>query len=517
MAGLIWEPGTTYDDWLVLPGRIKKNVTVDNINLKTPLTKYNSPVKQELSADELPEDVFTINSPLLSASMQSVTGTEMAIELAKQGCLGVIFCSQPIRDEAEMVRRVKAYKAAFVVPDVFSPADSIEKVMTTAKEKGYSTFPITDNGKPNGRLVGLLTKNDYSEKHRHLKVCDRMIPMRRIRYARYETVGEDIRKANAILENSHHGSIPIVDKDGHLKFMVFKKDIREHRSYPLELVDSKKRYVVGAAINTHDYRKRVPALAEAGVDILFIDASQGYSDYQEAALKHIVKNFPGISVIGGNIATKEGFDFLVQSGAHGVKIGMGPGSICTTREKYRIGRPQATAVIEINQRRTEYLRETGIYVPIIADGGIVTNDHFFVALALGADSVMGGRFFARFHESLTEIDELKEEYQGRVYTALVKPYWGEGSERAKAWRRKRYHQAEESEGIEGHVPYAGYVKDNLPSAIRHIKTSMQKNGYPDIRDLHAHVRLQRESASSVKEGRPHDIFVGKLWTPYRSG
>ncbi|MBI4170585.1 MAG: IMP dehydrogenase [Candidatus Aenigmarchaeota archaeon] len=517
MAELIWKPGTTYDDWLVLPGRIKKDVTVDNISLKTPLTKYNSSDSQEVPAENLPEDVFVINSPLLSAPMQSVTGAEMAIELAKQGCLGVIFCSQPINKEAGIVRQVKGYKAAFVVPDVFSPETIIEEVIKAAEEKGYSTFPITDNGKPNGRIVGLLTKNDYSEKHRQLKACDRMIPMNRIIYARYEKVGEDIRKANAILENSHHGSIPIVDKHGHLKFMVFKKDIREHRSYPLELVDNQKRYVVGAAVNTYDYRKRVPALAEAGADILFVDASQGYSDYQEAALKHILKNFPGIPVIGGNVATKEGFDFLVQNGAHGVKIGMGPGSICTTREKYRIGRPQATAVIEINQRRHEYLAETGIYVPIIADGGIVTNDHFFIAFALGADSVMGGRFFARFHESPTETTELKETYEGRVYVASVKPYWGEGSERAKIWRRKRYDQAEESEGIEGYVPYAGYVKDNLPSAVRHIKTSMQKNGYFNIRDVHAHVRLQRESASTIKEGMPHDIFVERMWRPYRSG
>ncbi len=511
---LLHEPGTTYADWVLLPGRIRRNVTVDSIGLRAPLTKYSSGDKAELRISEIPEDVFTVNIPMLSAPMQAVTGPKMAIELAKLGGLGVIYCSQPIKNEAEMVRRVKGYKAGFVVPDVFGPDALIAEIDAHAKKKGYSTFPVTHNGKPDGRLLGLLTDKDYSMRHHAgVKVADRMIPLDKLTAPYENDIDGDLKRANEILEESHHGAIPIIDRSGRLKCVVFRKDIEQHRENPLELIDDKKRYKVGAAINTRDYRRRVPALLDAGADILVIDASQGFSDYQEETMRYMRKNFQDVPFIGGNVVTEEGFDFLVQNGAYGVKIGMGPGSICTTREKFRIGRAQATAVIKLDERRKDYQKETGIYMPLIADGGIVTNDNIWIAVALGADAVMCGRFFARFDESPTEVHELTEVRDGRTFTSSVKPYWGEGSERAKKWRNKRYGQAEETEGIEGWVPYEGTLAGAMPRITKSMRIAMQKSGHSNIYDLHNYSRLERESPSSVKEGRPHDVGHG-VWADY---
>ena len=505
---LIWEPGTTYKDWGLLPGRIKRNTNPDDVDLRTPITKYAAPAKKELDVDNLPDNVFVLNVPLLSAPMQSVTGHDMAIELAKTGGLGVIYCSQPVADEARMIAQAKKYKAGFVTPDVFSPRTPIAVIAQHSHEKGYSTFPITHNGKPDGKLLGLITRKDFSKKkHLHLTAKDRMVHLKDLVAPEEREIDGDLSRANDILEESHHGAIPIIDRGGHLKYMVFRKDIEQHRENPLELVDGKKRYKVGAAINTKDYRQRVPALIDAGADILFIDSSQGFSDYQEDAMRYLRRNFPDIPFIGGNVVTEEGFYFLVANGAWGVKIGMGPGSICTTREKFRVGRSQATAVIKIHEARMHYLEKEGIYVPLIPDGGIVTNDDIWVASALGGDAEMAGRFFARFDESPTERVELKEVRDGRTYTADVKPYWGEGSERAKRWRKKRYGQSEESEGVEGWAPYSGRLSDakGIPRVINSIRTALHKGGYSSIQDLHRNAVLEKESQSSRAEGRPHDI------------
>ena len=512
---IIWEPGTTFKDWLLLPGRLRRKVAVDSVDLRTPITSYCSETGQELTPDQLPEDVFVMNMPMLSAPMQSVTGSDMAIELAKTGGLGVIFCSQPIDEEARMVVDVKKYKAGFVTPDVFSPQTTIAEIATHTRKKGYSTFPITDDGKPDGVLIGLLTGKDYSEtRHMHLTAADRMKQLGELVASYEDEIGGDLAKANEILEDSHHGSMPIVSRDGRLKAMVFKRDIQHHLQNPLELVDSEKRYRVGAAINTHDYAERVPELVAAGADIIFIDSSQGFSDYQEGALRFLRETFSNIPVVGGNIVTEEGFDSLVNNGAHCIKIGMGPGSICTTREKYRMGRAQATAVIKLNERRQQYLKEKGVYVPIIADGGIVTNDDVWVALALGADAIMAGRVFARFDESPPKRTELRAIRDGMPYTADVKPYWGEGSERAQKWREKRYGQSNETEGIEGAVPYAGHLNESMPRIINSIRTAMQKGGFGNIYELHANAVLERESESSRTEGRPHDISGPGVWSNY---
>lgn len=469
-------------EYILLPSYIPRDRTIDKVDLSAPLVKFGRGEKSS----------FILNIPFLSAAMQSVTGPRMAIALAKRGGLGVIFCSQPIESEAEMIRAVKRYKAGFVIPDVFSPEHKISDVIMRIEEKGYSTFPITDNGKPNGKLVGLLTKNDFDkERHKDLKVKERMIPIKDM------VVGVDIdnlEEARKLLIDSHYGVLPIVDKNGYLQYLVFRRDVDAHIANPLELIDNKKRYKVGAAINTHDYEKRLPALVDAGVDILFIDSSHGLTDYQRDTLKFCLENFPSVPIIGGNVVTKEGFDFLVRHGAHGVKVGMGPGSICVTHEQIGVGRGQATAVSKVAEARDKYFKETGEYVPIISDGGVVIARDIIVALALGADSVMMGRFFAGCDESPTEVEHNK------------KPYWGEGSKKAQEWRGLRYGQTAFDEGVEGYVPYTGPVKAHVERAIAKIKDGIRKAGCSSIKELHEKAVLELVSEFSKKEGTVHDII-----------
>lgn len=503
MAGRIIESPSRalseYDiqEHILLPSHIPTDFTTDKVALVTSLIKNN------------PSDSpFRLNIPIVSAAMQAVTGPKMAIAMAKLGGIGVIFCSQLPEREAEMVKAVKDYKAGFVVPDTVSPDTKIEELIKLAEEKGYSTFPVVNNG----RLVGYITKNDYhKERHRHLSVRDRMIPFDldrekgKVVFAFEDEINGDLHKAREILIESHHGSLPIVDRSGALKFVVFKKDIDEHLENPLELVDAQKRYLVGAAINTRDYKERVPLLVKAGADVLFVDTSQGYTDFVAETLHFVTKEFPNIPVVAGNIVTKEGFLFLVNNGAHAVKVGMGPGSICITQEQIGVGRGQATAIHEVANARDEYFRETGIYVPIIADGGIVIAKDITVALALGADSVMAGRYVAGCDESLTEVRVITRIVDGKQQEFREKPYWGEGSAKAKNWQEKRYGHASFEEGIEGFVPCVGSLKTHLQQALAKIKDGMRKAGCRSIRELHEKAVLQVISDGSIKEGRVHDV------------
>ncbi len=476
---------------ILLPSHIPKDFTSDKVDLSTSLSG------------------IPLNIPLISAAMQAVTGTQMAIAMAKIGGLGVIFCSQPAENEAAMVRAVKEYKAGFVMPDTVTPDTSIEEIDKLAKEKGYSTFPVLENN----RLVGYMTKNDYhAERHRHLTVRDRMLPFSvdreksKIVFAFEDEVGGDLRRAHELLIESHHGSLPIVDRNGTLKCVVFKKDADEHMRNPAELLDAKKRYIVGAAINTHDYTARVPLLMDAGADILFIDTSQGHTDYVKETLQFIMDHY-SVPIVAGNIVTKEGFRFLAGSGASAVKVGMGPGSICITQEQIGVGRGQATTISEIAEARDEHFRKTGTYIPIIADGGIVIAKDITVALALGADAVMVGRYVAGCDESPSDIRIATRKVGGKLQEFKEKPYWGEGSSRAQQWREKRYGHANFDEGVEGFVPCTGSLKTHLHQALAKIKDGMRKAGCSNISELHEKAVLQVLSQGSIKEGRAHDVSV----------
>ncbi|MDD5581990.1 MAG: IMP dehydrogenase [Candidatus Marinimicrobia bacterium] len=489
---IIKEPSRTLMEYRLLPGYTTHETSIDNISLETCLAW--SPEG---------EWKMKLNIPIVSAAMQSVSGVEMGIELARLGGLAFIFCSQTVENEAAMIRDIKSYKAGFVDPFYVNPDMLIGEVFEISKSKGFNTFPVVD---VNHRLLGILTKNDYSGTHHaSLKVSERMIPRKDL------VVGVnilDIKEANAILRESHQSVLPIVNEENQLKFLVFRKDIRNHMNYPQELLDEQKRLLTGAAINTYDYEERVPALVEAGVDIVAVDSSDGFSFYQKNTLAWISKNYPSLPVIGGNIITKEGFRFLVDCGARAVKVGMGGGSICITQEQKGTGRGLATAIIEVVAERDRYYKETGRYIPVVADGGIVDSKDITIAIALGADYVMMGRYFARMEESPTE--------KIQIGSRIMKPYWGEGSARAREWKSSRYYQMKFAEGVEGFVQYAGKLRDNLPETLAKIKASMSSCGVKNIPEFHQKAELEVVSALSIREGKVHDIYMPEELAEYKS-
>lgn len=479
----------TLQEYILLPGRVRSDISVDTVDLSTHLV---TPTERELK----------LNIPVLTAAMQSVTGPRMATEIAKLGGSGVIYCSQPIEDEARMVREVKRVKAGFVVPQVLSPEDTIIHAVERMKETGYSKFPVTDDGTSNGRLVGLLTDNDFDpDVHASLSVNERMRKVGELDVAYDEDVGDDIKMANRRLREGHHSVLPIIYRDGRLKALVFRRDVTEHERNPFEFLDSEKRYVVGAAINTHDYEQRVRALINAGADFLVIDTSQGYSDWVEKTLKYLKHETPEVPVIGGNIVTREGFEFLVENGVRAVKIGMGSGSICITQEQIRVGRGQATAVIDVSKIRDEYFKDKGIYVPLCSDGGIITAGDIEVALALGADYVMVGGYVAGTEESNGQEDVIRKEVDGRPMEMRGKHYWGEGSRKAKEWSGNRYDHTRFEEGFETIIPYAGHLRERLQPALAQVRDGMRKSGSYNIRELHENAVLQVLSPLSITLSR----------------
>ena len=480
---IITEPSRTLMEFRLLPGLTTKESTLFNISLKTPLV---------YSKDE--NSKYFLNIPIVSAAMQSVSGVKMAIELAKVGGTAFIFCSQTVEQEAQMVRDIKKYKAGFVPPKTVLPDLPIKELFELTRTRSYNTFPVVDD---NHKLLGIITKNDYDVKpHGEMLVKDRMISRSDL------AVGvniDDIKEANTLLRETHQSVLPIVDENDKLLYLVFRKDIRNHLDNPNEVVDEHKRYLATAAINTHDHEQRVPALIEAGVDILAIDASDGHSEYQGTTLKWITKNYPDVPVIGGNIITGEGFDYLVENGARAVKVGMGGGSICITQEQKGTGRGLATSIMKVAEARDAYLKKTGEYIPLVADGGIVNSKDVVVALALGADYAMMGRYFARMDESPTEKVTLRNQ--------VMKPYWGEGSARAREWKALRYQQINFVEGVEGFVQYAGKLRDNIPEALAKIRASMSSVGAATIKELHHKAELEVVSALSIREGQVHDIYL----------
>ena len=493
MAFIYDEPSYTFSEYLFIPGLTKKDCTPDNVSLKTPLVRFKKGEQSPLS----------INIPLVSAVMQAVSDDGMAIALAKCGGLSFIFVSQPIDSQADMVSRVKKYKSGFVISDSnLKPDDTLEDVLKLKNEKGHSTIAITDDGTAHGKLMGIVTSRDYrvSRMDLGLKVKEFMTPFDKL-VCGDETVS--LKLANDIIWENKLNCLPIIDSQQKLKYFVFRKDYDSHKENPLELLDSSKRYMVGAGINSRDYKERVPELVKAGVDVLCIDSSEGYSEWQKDTLEWVKTEYNGkIKVGAGNVVDGESFKYLADCGADFVKIGIGGGSICITREQKGIGRGQATAVIEVNKAREEYLKETGIYIPLCSDGGIVLDYHLTLALAMGADFCMLGRYFARFDESPSN----KININGNYY----KEYWGEGSNRARNWQR--YDMGGNAklsfeEGVDSYVPYAGPLRDNLEMTLGKIRSTMCNIGVKDIASLHREAKLTRVSSTSIIEGGAHDVIL----------
>ena len=493
MAYIYQEPSHTFGEYLLVPGYSSAQCIPANVSLKTPVVKFKKGEQPAIS----------MNIPLVSAIMQSVSDDKMAVALAKEGGISFIYGSQTVEQEAEMVRKVKSYKAGYVTSDSnLSPEMTLADVLALKEKTGHSTMPVTEDGTANTKLLGIVTGRDYrvSRMSTDVKVKEFMTPFDKLITA---PEGTTLKTANDIIWDHKLNSLPIIDSEGKLLYFVFRKDYESHKSNQNELLDSAKRYVVGAGINTRDFAERVPALVEAGADVLCIDSSEGYSDWQRFTIEWIRKQYgDSVKVGAGNVVSKEGFRFLADCGADFVKVGIGGGSICITREQKGIGRGQATALIEVCEERDRYFEETGVYVPVCSDGGIVHDYHITLALAMGADFIMLGRYFSRFDESPTNKVMLNGTY--------VKEYWGEGSNRARNWQR--YDMGGDSklsfeEGVDSYVPYAGSLKDNVTRTLSKVRSTMCNCGCLTIQELQKNAVLTLVSSTSIVEGGSHDVIL----------
>ena len=500
MAKILEDISRTFNEFLLLPNLTDERCIPSNVSLKTPLVKFK---KGE-------EPKYHANIPMVSAIMQSVSGEEMGIALAREGGVAFIYGSQSIENQAKMVRRVKKHKAGFVISDSnVKPETTLQEVLNLTKETGHSTVIITDDGTKNGKFLGLVTDKDYrlSRDNKEAPISDFMTPKERVVWAKE---GVSLPEANDIIWENKIACLPILDEEGHLKYLVFRKDYEDRKNNPNSLLDENKRYIVGAGINTRDFEERIPALVDSGVDLLCIDSSDGYSVWQKNTIDFVREKYGDSVKIGaGNVVDREGFMYLAKAGADFIKVGVGGGSICITRETKGIGRGQASALIDVVKARDDYFEETGIYIPVCSDGGIVHDHHITIALALGADFVMMGRYFARFDESPTRVVK-----KGNTY---VKEYWGEGSNRARNWQR--YDMGGEKklsfeEGVDSYIPYAGRLKDNLGITVAKIKSTMCNCGSITIPELHEKARLTLVSDVSISEGSAHDVILKEIENQY---
>lgn len=493
MAYFYEQTSHTFSEYLLIPGYSSENCIPSNVNLRTPVVKFRKDEKPELH----------MNIPLVSAVMQSVSDDKMAIALAKEGGIAFIYGSQSIEKQAQMVAKVKGHKAGFVPSDSnIRPDQTLQDALNLTARTGHSTIAVTEDGTSEGRLVGILTGRDFRISHTppNALIKDYMTPLADLVTGRE---GISLSEANDLIWEHKLNCLPIVAQNGCLTSMVFRKDYATHEQHPLELLDSRRRYIAGAGINTRDYMDRVPALLDAGTDIFCLDSSEGFTEWQKRALHDIHSSFGNkVKVGAGNVVDKEGFLFLAGAGADFIKVGIGGGSICITREQKGIGRGQATAVIEVAKARDEYFKKTGIYIPVCSDGGIVHDYHITLALAMGADFVMLGRYFARFDESPTNKLIVNGNY--------VKEYWGEGSNRARNWQRYDLGGGAKlafEEGVDSYVPYAGSLHDNVNVTISKIRHTMCNCGALSIEELQQKARLTLVSQASIAEGSSHDVVV----------
>ena len=494
MAIFVNEVSRTFGEYLLIPGLTTRQCTPQNVSLTTPLVRFARGEEPRIS----------LNIPFVSAIMQSVSNDTLAIELARNGGLSFIYGSQPIAEQAEMVRRVKKFKAGFVSSDSnIRPDATLRDVLALRARMGHSTIGVTQDGSPNGRLLGIVTSRDYriGTTPEDALVKDFMTPFSKLKVGR---LGISLKEANNIIWEHKLNTLPIIDENDNLVYLVFRKDYDAHRDNPIELSNkATKELLVGAGINTRDYAERVPALVEAGEDVLCIDSSDGYSEWQYDTLRWIREKYGDKVLVGaGNVVDEEGFRYLAEAGADFIKVGIGGGSICITREQKGIGRGQATAIIDVAQARDKYFEETGIYVPICSDGGLVHDYHMTLAIAMGADFLMMGRYFARFDESPTR--KLK------IGNNIVKEYWGEGSNRAQNWQRYDSGGSEAlkfEEGVDSYVPYAGKLKDNLAQTLGKMKATMCSCGAITLPELQQKAKITLVSSTSIVEGGAHDVIL----------
>jgi len=501
MAKILEDISRTFSEFLLLPNLTTEQCIPTNVSLKTPLVKYKKGEEPKYSA----------NIPFVSAIMQSVSGEKMGIALAQQGGVAFIYGSQTIEEQAAMVYNVKKHKAGFVKSDSnVKSGTSLREVIELVRKTGHSTVTITEDGTSSGKLLGLVTDKDYRASKEDLDepIDKYMTPIDKLVCAKN---GINLSEANNIIWENKINCLPIINDEGRLKYLVFRRDYEERKNNPDSLLDENKRYIVGAGINTRDYEERIPALVDAGVDLICMDSSDGYSVWQKNTIDFVrAKYGDSVKIGAGNVVDREGFRYLAEAGADFIKVGVGGGSICITREQKGIGRGQASALIDVIEARDEYFKETGIYIPVCSDGGIVHDYHITIALALGADFVMMGRYFARFDESPTRVVKLGNSF--------VKEYWGEGSNRAKNWQRYDLGEDKDKlsfeEGVDSYIPYAGKLKDNLAITVSKIKSTMCNCGAITLQELHEKARLTLVSDVSIKEGSAHDVILKEIDKQY---
>ena len=493
MAHYFDEPSHTFSEYLLVPSYSSTDCKPQNVSLKTPVCKFRAGEQSPL----------TMSIPLVSAVMQSVSGEQLAAALAREGGISFLFVSQPVASQAAMVRAVKKSKSGFVSSDSnVTPFQTMADVLALKTHTGHSTVAVTEDGTPDGKLLGIVTSRDYrpSRMDPATPVREFMTPIERLVFGEE---GISLSEANDVIWEHKLNALPIVAKDGRMVAFVFRKDYDSHKENPGELLDTQKRYVVGAGINTRDYEDRVPALIEAGADVLCIDSSEGFTEWQARTIAFIRSRYgDNVKVGAGNVVDGDGFRYLADCGADFVKVGIGGGSICTTREAKGIGRGQATAVRDVAAARDEYFEKTGVYVPVCSDGGIVLDYHITLALAMGADFCMLGRYFARCDESPTSKILINGSY--------MKEYWGEGSARARNWQR--YDTGGEAkltfeEGVDSYVPYAGSLHHNVEQTLSKVRSTMSNCGALTIPELREKARLTLVSAATLAEGSAHDVML----------
>lgn len=476
--------GIAYDDFIILPGYI--DFHPDDVDVESNLTRRTR-----------------IKRPLTSSPMDTVTEAKMAISLALLGGIGFIHYNNSIEEQAEEVKKVKRFENGFITdPIVLSPANDISDIDRIKGRYGFSGIPITEDGQLGSKLVGIVTNRDIDFETNRSKKLREVMTTELMTAAK----GTSLQEANEILKTSKKGKLPIVDEKGNLIALMSRNDLLTNKDYPFASKDAQKQLMVGAAISTREEsRERLDALYKAGVNVVVIDAAQGNSSFEVEMIKYIKKKFPELEIIGGNVVTEDQCRVLIKAGVDALRVGMGPGSICTTQTTMAVGRAQANAIYKCARFAAKS------EIPIIADGGISRIGHIAKALALGASTVMMGSMFAGTEEAPGEYF-----YENGI---RLKKYRGMASlEAMEKGGEKRYFADEAkikvAQGVSGAVVDKGSLFDYVQYLIQGLKHSLQDMGARSVGHLHellysGNLRFEMRSLSAQIEGGVHDMYSYK--------